>query len=231
MSEIGIIGAMEEEVDILKKLFTSYEIKKIAGLDFYTGFIKNKNVTIVRSGIGKVNAAMATQILISEFHTKIIINTGVAGGIKPDIKIGDIVIASDALEYDFDVTAFGYELGIIPRMEDSIFRADEKIIELVKKAADQDTKNNVFIGRIISGDKFVSSKEDAKKLGEIFKAYAVEMEGAAIAHVAYLNNVPFAIIRSISDNANDEAFVDFDSFVKKAAEVSSNIVEKLIQVM
>ncbi|AIS52658.1 5'-methylthioadenosine/S-adenosylhomocysteine nucleosidase MtnN [Thermoanaerobacter kivui] len=231
MKKIGLIGAMEEEVNILKNEMSLKEIVTKGKLDFYIGSLNGSDIVVVQSGIGKVNAAMAAQILISNFNIDILINTGVAGGIKPGVKVGDIVISSDAMEYDIDVTAFGYELGIIPRMEESIFRADGKLVELAKKTAENIAESDVYVGRIISGDKFVSSKEEAKRLGEMFNAYAVEMEGAAIGHVAYLNNIPFVIIRSISDNANDEASVDFSAFVEHAANISSKIVKEMIKLL
>ncbi|EMT38805.1 adenosylhomocysteine nucleosidase [Thermoanaerobacter thermohydrosulfuricus] len=231
MKKIGLIGAMEEEVNILKDEMTLKEIVKKAKLDFYVGSLKGADIVIVRSGIGKVNAAMATQILVSDFNVDVLINTGVAGGIKPDIKVGDIVISSDTMEYDIDVTAFGYEPGIIPRMEESIFKADEKLVELAKKVAKNIVEGRAYVGRIISGDKFVSSKEEAKRLGKVFNAYAVEMEGAAIAHVAFLNSIPFVIIRSISDNANEEASIDFNTFIEQAAKSSTKIVSEMVKLL
>ncbi|QSZ28203.1 5'-methylthioadenosine/adenosylhomocysteine nucleosidase [Aceticella autotrophica] len=227
--KIGLIGAMDEEVDILKHEMNLKEVLKRAGMDYYTGLLQNTNVVIVRSGIGKVNAAIAAQILISEFNIDYIINTGVAGGLKREVNVGDIVVSTDALEHDFDATAFGCKLGEIPRMDESIFKADKKLIDIALIAAKDNIKGEIFAGRIISGDKFVSSKAEVKRLGEIFDAYAVEMEGAAIAHVAYLNKIPFVIIRSISDNADDNATVDFKTFVEKASITSSNIVKEMLE--
>lgn len=231
MGIIGLIGAMDEEVDILKEEMSLKQIVKRAKMDFYTGKIEGADVVIVRSGIGKVNAAMAAQILISEFNVDYIINTGVAGSLKREVNVGDIIISSDAIEYDFDTTAFGYKLGVIPRMDTSIFKADVRLVQIAEKAARDNTDGKVTVGRIISGDKFVSSKEEVKRLGEMFEGYAVEMEGASIAHVAYLNNIPFVIIRSISDNADDNATVDFNSFVHNAAKISCKIVKEMIALL
>lgn len=231
MKKIGLIGAMDEEVDILKHEMNIKDIVMRGKMDFYSGKLEDTDVVLVRSGIGKVNAAMAAQILISEFNVDYIINTGVAGGLKCGIGVGDIVISSDALEHDFDTTAFGYEPGVIPRMDTSIFKADERLVQIAKKAAEDNIEGKVVVGRIISGDKFVSSKEEVKKLGGMFKGYAVEMEGASIAHVAYLNDVSFVIIRSISDNADDNATIDFNSFVLKAAKISSNIVKEMLALL
>ncbi|SNX55278.1 5'-methylthioadenosine/adenosylhomocysteine nucleosidase [Thermoanaerobacterium sp. RBIITD] len=231
MKNIGLIGAMDEEVDILKHDIELKEILNRAEMDFYKGSLKGINSVIVRSGIGKVNAAIAAQILISEFDVDCIINTGVAGGLKNGIEVGDIVISSDAIEHDFDTTAFGDELGVIPRMKTSIFKADKDLIDIAFKATKDNVEGKAFVGRIISGDKFISSKDEVKRLGEIFNAYAVEMEGAAIAHTAYLNNVPFVIIRSISDNADGNAAYDFKTFVKKASVISCNIVKEMIDML
>ncbi|MGF7399431.1 5'-methylthioadenosine/adenosylhomocysteine nucleosidase [Thermoanaerobacterium thermosaccharolyticum] len=231
MNKIGLIGAMEEEIDILKHFISNVEIINRADMVFYKGILNGLDTVLVRSGIGKVNAAIAAQILISEFNVDYIINTGVAGGIKSGINVGDIVISSDAIEHDFDTTAFGDELGVIPRMKTSVFKADKYLIDIALKAANDNIDGKAYVGRIVSGDRFVSSKEEARRLGQQFSAYAVEMEGAAIAHTAYLNNIPFVIIRSISDNADGNATSDFNLFVKKASIVSSNIVKEMINMI
>ncbi|AGB18828.1 5'-methylthioadenosine/adenosylhomocysteine nucleosidase [Thermoanaerobacterium thermosaccharolyticum] len=231
MNKIGLIGAMEEEIDILKHFISNVEIINRADMVFYKGILNGLDTVLVRSGIGKVNAAIAAQILISEFNVDCIINTGVAGGIKSGINVGDIVISSDAIEHDFDTTAFGDELGVIPRMKTSVFKADKYLIDIALKAANDNIDGKAYVGRIVSGDRFVSSKEEARRLGQQFNAYAVEMEGAAIAHTAYLNNIPFVIIRSISDNADGNATSDFNLFVKKASIVSSNIVKEMINMI
>jgi adenosylhomocysteine nucleosidase len=231
VNKIGLIGAMEEEIDILKHFISNVEIINRADMVFYKGILNGLDTVLVRSGIGKVNAAIAAQILISEFNVDYIINTGVAGGIKSGINVGDIVISSDAIEHDFDTTAFGDELGVIPRMKTSVFKADKYLIDIALKAANDNIDGKAYVGRIVSGDRFVSSKEEARRLGQQFNAYAVEMEGAAIAHTAYLNNIPFVIIRSISDNADGNATSDFNLFVKKASIVSSNLVKEMINMI
>lgn len=231
MNKIGLIGAMEEEIDILKHFISNEEVTNRADMIFYKGQLNGLDTVVVRSGIGKVNAAIAAQILISEFNVDCIINTGVAGGIKSGINVGDIVISSDAMEHDFDTTAFGDELGVIPRMRTSVFKADKYLIDIALKAANDNIDGKAYVGRIVSGDRFVSSKEEARRLGQQFSAYAVEMEGAAIAHTAYLNDIPFVIIRSISDNADGNATSDFNLFVKKASIVSSNLVKEMINMI
>lgn len=226
---LGIIGAMDLETEELKAHMTVDEIKSIAGLSFYKGTLNNKKVVVVTCGIGKVNAASCTQILISEYQVDTIINTGVSGAIHKDLNVGDIVISTDCMEHDFDCTAFGLEPGIIPRMETSVFTADQNLIDLAYKASELTLNtHNVYKGRIVSGDQFVSSLERKVFIEKHFDAHTTEMEGAAIAHVSHLNQKPFVIIRSMSDKADGSAHVSFDDFAKIAAAHSSQIVMKML---
>lgn len=232
MGLIGIIGAMDEEVTLLKEQMEIEECRKIIGLDFYKGKLHNTDIVVVKCGIGKVNAAVCTQALICNFDIEKIINTGVAGAVFGELKIGDIVISSDAVEHDMDTTAFGDAPGVIPRMDESFFKADEKLIEIAKQAEKQLNKNNnVYVGRVVSGDQFVSSAEKKKWLWDTFNGYCTEMEGAAIAHTCYLNKIPFVIIRSISDSADGSADMDFSEFTKLAAKNSCDFVEKIIDLI
>lgn len=229
MKTIGIIGAMEEEVIALRRKMQVQETHAIASMEFYEGMIGAVKVILVRCGIGKVNAAICTQILIDKFEANYIINTGVAGGLHPDINIGDIVISSDTVEHDMDVTAFGHGKGVIPRMDRSFFEADEMLVNAAKKAADAlDGDQKSFIGRIASGDQFVSSMRVKEDIYSTFTAYCAEMEGAAIAHTCYLNQVPFVVIRAISDKADQSAEVNFDEFVNLAARNASRMIEGMI---
>ena len=197
---LGIIGAMDEEVSKLKEKMTGVEIKKKASMDFYRGKLMGKDVVVVRSGIGKVNAGICTQILVDEFCVDGVINTGIAGSLNADIDIGDIVLATDTVQHDVDATGFGYELGVIPRMETSTFIADEKLRSLAKECCERVNPDiQVFCGRVVSGDQFVSDKTKKQYILKNFKGCCTEMEGAAIAQAAYLNNIPFLIIRAISD--------------------------------
>lgn len=149
---IGIIGAMDEEVNNLKDIITDVKVSTFASMDFYQGKISGNDVVVVRSGIGKVNAAICAQILIDKFSVSVIINTGIAGSLNVDINIGDIVLSKDALEYDMDATSFGYDLAVIPRMEESVFKGDEYLIDLTKKVCEENLKDiNVFVGRVITG--------------------------------------------------------------------------------
>ena len=227
---LGIIGAMDIEVDSLKNEMENPAINKIAGMDFYEGVIGGKDVVVVKCGIGKVNAAMCTQILADRYNVDAVINTGVAGSLNNDIDICDIVISTVAQEHDMDVTALGYEKGIIPDMDVSIFEADRKLVELTKKSAKEaglDVK--VFEGKVVSGDQFISTHEKKKSLKNSFGGDCAEMEGAAIAHVASLNNIPFLVIRAISDKADDSATMDYPTFEKKAAANSILLLNEIIK--
>ncbi len=230
MSRIGIIGAMDEEVDILKNEMEIKGIKTIANMNFYIGAIENREIILVRCGIGKVNAAICTQILISVFTVEAVINIGVAGAVKDDLDVLDIVISTDVQQHDFDVTGFGYKLGEIPRMEKSIFQADKGLIKKALYASKKILDNNKAIeGRIVSGDIFVSDIVLKQNLLKNFDAYCTEMEGAAVGHTCYVNNIPFVIIRVMSDKADGSAHDNFNEFVYQAANYSKNIVKIILK--
>lgn len=228
--KFGIIGAMDLETEHLIQAMSRSDSKVIAGMTFYEGCIHEVECVVVTSGVGKVNAAACAQILISEFNVNRLINTGISGALNDALDVGDIVISTDCMEHDVDVSAFGYPPGVIPRLSSSVFIADQGLIEKaysssVSSVLDQKT----FKGRIVSGDQFVSSKEKKEFLVETFQAYTTEMEGAAIAHVAFLNEIPFVIIRSMSDKADGSAHITYDEFAIKAAKHSSEIVLKMIE--
>lgn len=233
MSEvIGIIGAMDEEVIKLKDCLTDVTIKNIASMEFFEGKLSDKDVVVVRSGIGKVNAAICAQILADIYHVDAIINTGIAGSLNADINIGDIVLSEDALQHDVDAVAFGYDVSVIPRMETSLFRADQRLIDIAKSVCEDNIKDiNVYVGRIVSGDQFISDKDKKDYLIKTFNGDCTEMEGAAIAHAAYLNNIPFLIIRAISDKADDSAHMDYPEFEKKAINNSVILLKAMIENM
>lgn len=230
MNIIGIIGAMEEEVNILKEKMSIDAVEKKASMEFFKGKLNDKEVVIVRSGISKVNAAVCTQILIDDFNVDCVINTGIAGSLQNKIDIGDIVISSDAMQHDVDATGFGYDPGVIPRMETSVFKADERLIELAKKVCEAEIPDiAAHVGRVVTGDQFISDREVKNKIESNFHGYCTEMEGAAIAQAAYLNNVPFVILRAISDKSDDSATVDYPAFEKKAIEHSVILVENMLK--
>ncbi|WP_432665185.1 5'-methylthioadenosine/adenosylhomocysteine nucleosidase [Wukongibacter baidiensis] len=230
MTRLGIIGAMDEEIEILKGNMEIEETVSKAGMNFYRGTIENVDVILVRCGIGKVNAAICTQILASNFDVTHIINTGVAGAVHGDLNVGDIVISSDVIEHDFDATGFGYKLGEIPRMDTYIFEADKRLVDLAFNASKSETvKHNTMIGRILSGDVFVACPDKKNHLWDNFEGYCTEMEGASIGHTSYLNNIPFVIIRAISDKADGTAHENFNEFVLEAAKNSSDILMDILK--
>lgn len=232
MENIGIIGAMEEEIALLKQKADITDTIEEIGLIFYKGKLHDRNIVLVKSGIGKVNAALCTQILIDRFAVDCIINVGVAGAVYKELSIGDIVISDDTVQHDMDTSAFGDPIGMIPRMKESYFKADKTLIELAKSCSDcLASKANVFIGRIASGDQFISSQQGKQKIWQTVQGYCAEMEGAAIAQACYLNEIPFVIIRSISDDAENKANITYDQFVKIAAANSSELLEKMIEQM
>lgn len=230
MERIGIIGAMEIEVKRLKDQMNITKVVKKASLEFNQGTYLGKEIVVVRSGIGKVNAAMCAQILISEFDVQLIINTGIAGGIADEVEIGDIVISRDALQHDMDAVAFGYEVGVIPQMDTSVFEADADIVDLAARVCkDKNSDINTHIGRVVSGDQFISGHEKKQWLQDTFNGYCTEMEGAAIAQVAYLNDVKFVIIRAISDKADNTACEDYPQFEKEAANHAVTLVNGMLE--
>ncbi len=229
MKIIGIIGAMEEEIINIKKYLNNICSKNIMGLEFYKGTIDNIEIVLVRSGIGKVNAAICSQTLINIFNVNCIINTGVAGAINKQLDIGDIVISRDAIYHDFDTTVFGDTKGHIPNMKQSIFESDKKLIDIVYDSAKQLTSNNIVIGRIASGDQFICDINKKNYIYKEFNAECVEMEGAAIAHTCYLNQIPFVIIRSISDKAEEGNTNNYNEFFKNSAKIASEIIINMIK--
>ncbi|HZK57131.1 MAG TPA: 5'-methylthioadenosine/adenosylhomocysteine nucleosidase [Clostridia bacterium] len=232
MNKTGIIGAMDEEICILRNEMEVREIKTVANMDFYTGTIKDKEIVLVRCGIGKVNAAICTQILISVFGIKTVINIGVAGAIKDTLDISDIVISTDVQQHDFDVTGFGYKLGEIPGMGKSIFPASEILIENAMDASKKVLFDNKAIkGRIVSGDIFVNDINLKQELLKNFNGCCTEMEGAAIGHTCYVNNIPFVVIRAISDKADGSAHGNFNRFVHEAANHSKDIVRIMLETL
>ena len=226
---IGIIGAMDEEVQQIVNVMEVEKVESKASMTFNMGKLSGKDVVIVRSGIGKVNAAVCTQILVDDFGVDYVINTGIAGSLKAEIDIADIVISDDVLHHDMDASGFGYALGQIPRMETLSFKADERLIALAKESCEHVIPEvGVHIGRIVSGDQFISNKEVKNTIVSNFSGFCTEMEGAAIAQAAYLNNVPFLIIRAISDKADDSATMDYPTFEAQAIKHSVLLIRELV---
>ena len=224
MKCIGIIGAMEQEVVRIKEKMQDVKITSRASMDFYEGTLEGKKVVVVRSGIGKVNAGMCTQILADVFGVEAVINTGIAGSLNNDVNIGDIV------HHDMDATGFGYKKGQIPQMEEFSFPADEKLRKMAAKVCKEvNPEISVFEGRICSGDQFISDKGVKDAIISEFGGFAVEMEGAAIGQAAYLNHIPFLVVRAISDKADGSANMDYAEFEMAAIEHSVKLTVKMIE--
>ena len=228
---IGIIAAEFEEMNAIKEYMNNCIEEKIYNLTFYKGLINDKECVLVRCGIGKVNASRTTQIMIDRFKIEYIINIGSAGSVVDYLNIGDIVIGKELIQYDFDITDIGdYEKGEIYEVG-KYFISDERLIRLCKESMKKNEDSNVVIGRIGSADLFCSNPEKSKKVEEEFGTLCVEMEGAAIGQVCLLDNVPFLVIRSISDTPNGNNKIDFHTYLehasKKAAEILYNLIDKI----
>lgn len=227
--KIGIIGAMESEVGGLRAKLEDVTVSKYAQREFIEGKMAGKEIVLVKCGVGKVNAACCAQVLCDIYHVDVIINTGVAGSLDPAIDIGDVVICTEAVQHDMDCVGFGAPLGKIPFLKTSEFKADEKLRLLANDICGEVCNDiTAFEGRIATGDQFVCSKEKKKFITDNFNAMCCEMEGAAIAQTAYLNDVSFLILRAISDKADDTASVDYPAFERMAAWHSIKILTELI---
>ena len=231
IKRIAIIGAMDCEIDNFKNMIENIEEIEIANITYYIGSLCGKNIVLLKSGIGKVNAAIATTIAIEKFNAEKIIFTGVAGSGNPDYDISDIVISKDLIEHDFDTSDLdGDEITVLVKGYDkNYYPADKSLIELAKTSAQKViTDNKVYVDTIATGDQFVGDNNKVKQIHNKFKAGAIEMEGASVAHAALMFKVPFVVIRSLSDKADSDAVVDFPKFVAKAAENSKKIVIEML---
>lgn len=229
---IGIICAMDEEVISLKRKMHVTKQREIAGMNFFIGTVEDKEVAVVRCGIGKVDAAVCTQILIDLFNVEYVINTGVAGGLHPELNIEDIVISSDTLEHDVDTSMTEDSKGEMPDMKKTYFEVNAKLITAAKTAA-EGLKGGykVFIGRVASDDQFICSMKVKEEIHSTFTAYCAEMEGAAIAHACFLNQVPFVSIRVISDKADQSGDINFEEFVDTSAKNVSRMIEGILRTL
>lgn len=230
MVKLGIIGAMEQEIETLLGAMEGKVSHVKAGSTFYEGALEGTGVVVVQCGIGKVNAALCVQILCDCFGVTHLVNTGIAGSLCAELDIGDMVISRDAMYHDFDCCAFGYPAGKVPGMPVS-FEADEILAQLALEAAEQVNPGHNRQGRIASGDQFVCGKEQKERIIAVTQAQCTEMEGAGIAQTAYRNGIPFVILRAISDKADDSAEMDYPTFEKiaahRCAEVTRLLARKL----
>ena len=221
--KIGIIFAMNEELNALKKYLKIDKINKIYELEFFEGVIENTECVLVECGIGKVNAARCTQVLIDNYDLDYIFNIGVAGGVSSNLKVGDIVVGEKLVQHDFDITAFDHEKGYVPNIGGKFINTSDYLVNLSKKS-----DISVKYGVIASGDIFCTDINMSNKINNKFNALCVEMEGAAVAQVCYLCKIPFLIIRSISDVPNNENHITFDEFLLDASDKVANYLISML---
>ena len=227
MTKLGIIGAMEIEVAILKSKLENPRVTRVGPMEFFEGTLAGCEVVIVMCGVGKVHAAMCTQVLCSSFGVNAIVNTGVAGSLDAQLDICDVLVSTDAIQHDMDVTHLGYAVGKVPGLDVQAFPADEKLIRYAFEASEAIRPGHTKMGRVATGDQFVNSKALKEQIIENTGAKCTEMEGGAIAQVAYVNQVPFVILRAISDKADDSADMDYPTFEKLAAANCAAVTEAL----
>jgi len=229
MSVIGLIGAMDEEVAVIKAWMTEVREQSIAGCDFFVGRFEGKDVVLLKSGIGKVNAAVSTTLLLSQFKPEYVINIGSAGGFDPELQVGDVVISAQVVHHDVDVTAFGYVMGQVPNMP-ATYPADMELVNQAKQALTSVTQVKAKVGLIGTGDSFMNDLERVNKVRAMFPALvAVEMEAAAVAQVCFKFATPFVVVRSLSDIAGKESPQSFEEYLKVAAENSSLMIQKMLK--
>ena len=227
MTKLGIIGAMQVEVEILLASMENKKMQTIAGSDFYEGTLEGLPVVVVQCGVGKVNAAICAQILCSCFSITHLVNTGIAGSLCAELDIGDLVVSKDAMYHDFDCVNFGYPYGKVPGMDTVSFPADESMIGYAFAAAEAVNPGHTKIGRVASGDQFVAVKALKERIIANTQGLCTEMEGAAIAQTAYRNRIPFVILRAISDKADDSAEMDYPTFERIAAHRCAEVTRSL----
>ena len=233
MKKLGIIGAMSVEVETLKSEMKNLTVTAKAGMEFYDGMLEGLPVVVVQCGVGKVNAAMCAQVLCDCFNVTHLVNTGIAGSLCAELDIGDLVISKDAMYHDFDAQNFGYEMGEVPGMGVLTFEADSAMIAYAQTAAEAVNPGHSRIGRVASGDLFVAERAAKERIIANTQALCTEMEGAAIAHVAFRNKLPFVILRAISDKADDSAEMDYPTFeaiaAHRCAQVARIMAEQLTE--
>ena len=227
MTKLGIIGAMEQEVESLLAQMQDKASRKIAGSTFFSGTLEGLDAVVVQCGVGKVNAALCAQILCSRFSVTHLVNTGIAGSLSNDLDIADLVVSRDAMYHDFDCVHFGYPYGRVPGMDVTAFPADDTLLGYAFAAAEQVNPSHTRIGRVASGDLFVADAVQKERIIAATQALCTEMEGAAIAQTAYRNQVPFVILRAISDKADDSAQMDYPTFERIAAHRCAEVTKRL----
>lgn len=225
--KLGIIGAMDVEVAALKEKMENVTVSTHAQSEYCEGTLEGCPAVVVQCGVGKVNAALCAQILISVYGVTHIVNTGIAGSLDAGLDIGDLIISQDAIHHDFDLHFWGRPIGQVPGMDVIAFPADENMIKAAFAAAEEENPGHTKVGRVASGDQFICSWEQKEKIIADTAALCAEMEGASIAHAAYRNAVPFVIIRAISDKADDSAEMDYPTFEAIAAHRCAQVALRL----
>lgn len=231
MIRLGIIGAMEEELETLLSTLEGKTCSSHSGSTFYQGILEGLPVVLVQCGIGKVNAAICTQILIDLYGVTHILNTGIAGSLNPQLDIGDLVISRDAMYHDVDCGTFDYPLGQVPGMDTVAFPADKALVDVAWNSAEAENPGHTRIARIASGDQFICEKEKKERIISITGGACTEMEGAAISQTAYRAGIPFVILRAISDKADDSADMDYPTFERIAAHRCASVTRRVARAL
>lgn len=226
--DIGIIGALDEEVKGLIASLLEHVEQTVGGIEFHTGILEGKRVAIAKCGVGKVFAAICTEAMIIKYSPRLIINTGVGGALKEGLSPSDLVIADKLVQHDMDTSPIGDPKGLVSGINKIYFDADVRALSIAKECA-QKFGYNAVVGTVATGDKFIADKEDKRRIVSDFSAAACEMEGAAVAHTAYVNNTPFIVIRAISDSADGDATMDYLEFLPIAAKKSTDITLALVK--
>lgn len=229
--KIGIMGAMEVEVQELIENMENIEKETISNITFYSGKLQGKDVVVAKCGVGKVHASICTQTMILKYAPDAIINTGVAGSLNANLDIADLVISDNVVQHDFDTSAFGDPKGLISGINLVKIPCPKELVQKIKKAADTIEGTNVVVGTIASGDQFICSTERKDFIVDNFDALCAEMEGAAIGHVCYVNNVDFCIVRAMSDKADGSAHMDFPTFTQIAAKKSAQLINEFLKLL
>lgn len=226
--DIGIIGALSEEVSGLISQLDCHECETVSGIEFHTGRLCGKRVSVARCGVGKVFAAICAEAMIIKYSPSLLINTGVGGALGGELMTSDIVIAEKVCQHDMDTSPLGDPKGLVSGINKIFFDADERAVSILKNAAEE-LGLRAFVGTVASGDRFVADRSEKIRIASDFDALACEMEGGAVAHTAYVNNTPFVVIRAISDSADGEATMDYPEFMPIAAKNSSALTMALVK--
>ncbi len=228
MTDIGIIAAMDIELRGIVAMLENHEIETVSGVEFHTGMMYGKKLVAAKCGIGKVFAAICTEAMIIKYSPRLIVNTGVGGAIAAGLKTGDVVIADKLVQHDMDTSAIGDEVGLVSGINRVYFDTDAAVVQILSDKAEL-LGLSYRIGTVASGDKFIAERKEKERIKTLFSAAACEMEGAAVAHTSFVNQTPFAVIRAISDSADEGSSMSYSEFLPMAAEKSMRLTIELIK--